>query len=377
MPGDRRGRDGRSPVVEVFLVFLKLGLTAFGGPAAHVAMMEAELVRRRAWLTADELLDLVAVTQLLPGPNSTELALMLGKRRAGLPGLLAAGVAFVVPAAVITAGLAWAYQQWGARPWALAPLHGLEAAVVAIIGDALWRLGRTALRGRRAWALGVLCVVLAFAGVSEVAILLGAGAIELVARRAERSPAGLFLLAPIGTQTLFLSATPTSLFAVFFKIGGVLFGSGYVLVAFMRSEVVARGWITESALLDAVAAGQITPGPVFSTATFVGWLVAGAPGAAAATIGIFLPAFVLSAVSDGLVVKLLRREAFRAVLDGVRVASLAVMAVAVLDLARAGASSPTGAVIALCGLVALGRFAVHPTWVVAAGVAVGLVAGAR
>lgn len=375
MPGDRRRRDGRAPVVEVFLVFLKLGLTAFGGPAAHVAMMESELVRRRAWLTIDELMDLVAITQLLPGPNSTELALMLGKRRAGLPGLLAAGVAFIVPAAVITAGLAWAYQTWGARPWALAPLRGIEAAVVAIVGDALWRFGKASLKTRRAWALGVLCVTLAIAGVSEVAILLGAGAVEVMARRAERSSAGLFLLAPVGAQLAFSAATPTSLFAVFFKIGGVLFGSGYVLVAFLRSEVVARGWISEAMLLDAVAAGQITPGPVFSTATFVGWLVAGGWGAAAATIGIFLPAFVLSAVSDGLVTKLMRRAAFRAVLDGVRVASLAVMAVAVSDLARAGASSVAGAVIVAGGLVALGRFAVHPTWVVVAGVVVSMVVG--
>jgi chromate transporter len=375
VPGDRRRRDGRAPVVEVFLVFLKLGLTAFGGPAAHVAMMESELVRRRAWLTIDELMDLVAITQLLPGPNSTELALMLGKRRAGLPGLLAAGVAFIVPAAVITAGLAWAYQTWGARPWALAPLRGIEAAVVAIVGDALWRFGKASLKTRRAWALGVLCVTLAIAGVSEVAILLGAGAVEVMARRAERSSAGLFLLAPVGAQLAFSAATPTSLFAVFFKIGGVLFGSGYVLVAFLRSEVVARGWISEAMLLDAVAAGQITPGPVFSTATFVGWLVAGGWGAAAATIGIFLPAFVLSAVSDGLVTKLMRRAAFRAVLDGVRVASLAVMAVAVSDLARAGASSVAGAVIVAGGLVALGRFAVHPTWVVVAGVVVSMVVG--
>jgi chromate transporter len=375
VPGDRRRRDGRAPVVEVFLVFLKLGVTAFGGPAAHVAMMESELVRRRAWLTIDELMDLVAITQLLPGPNSTELALMLGKRRAGLPGLLAAGVAFIVPAAVITAGLAWAYQTWGARPWALAPLRGIEAAVVAIVGDALWRFGKASLKTRRAWALGVLCVTLAIAGVSEVAILLGAGAVEVMARRAERSSAGLFLLAPVGAQLAFSAATPTSLFAVFFKIGGVLFGSGYVLVAFLRSEVVARGWISEAMLLDAVAAGQITPGPVFSTATFVGWLVAGGWGAAAATIGIFLPAFVLSAVSDGLVTKLMRRAAFRAVLDGVRVASLAVMAVAVSDLARAGASSVAGAVIVAGGLVALGRFAVHPTWVVVAGVVVSMVVG--
>jgi chromate transporter len=313
----------KTRLLELFWLFVRLGTTAFGGPAAHIAMMEQEVVRRRGWLTSEEFLDLLGTTNLIPGPNSTELAIHVGHRRAGVPGLVVAGLAFIVPAALLTAALAFVYVRFGTMPSAERVLYGIKPVIVAIVAQAVVKLARTAFKTRWLIAIGAVAFALSLVRVDELAILLGAGVIAAIphARRSER----------------LLAASPTlaGLFLVFAKIGSVLFGSGYVLIAFLRADLVeTRHWITESQLVDAVAAGQMTPGPVFTTATFVGYLVRGPIGALVATAGIFLPAFVFVAASGWLVPKMRGSPRTGAFLDGVNVASLGLMTAVLVDVGR-------------------------------------------
>jgi chromate transporter len=342
-------------MLELALLFLRLGATAFGGPAAHIALMEHELVRRRAWLTHEEFLDLVGATNLIPGPNSTELAIHIGYRRAGLPGLVVAGACFIVPAALLTAACAWAYVRWGTLPEVAFILYGVKPVIIAVVVQALVRLARTALR---TWAIAALAALAAAAvalGVHELLVLLAAGLVCAALRRPPRAappappaappPAAAPLLFPALATATTATATATAaaasitlggIFLVFLKIGSVLFGSGYVLLAFLRADLVERlGWLGEAQLLDAVAVGQITPGPVFSTATFIGYLLDGGAGAAVATVGIFLPAFVFVALSGPLVPRLRRSRVAGGFLDGVNAASLALMAVVAAQLGHA------------------------------------------
>jgi chromate transporter len=347
---------------ELALLFLRLGATAFGGPAAHIALMEDEVVRRRKWLTHDELLDLIAACNLIPGPNSTELAIHIGHRRAGWKGLVVAGVCFIVPAALIVGAIAWAYVEWGALPAVGAVMRGVKPVIIAVVAQALWGLGRSAIK---TWALGAIAVVsvaATVAGVNELIVLLGAGLLGASRIAGGRTMA----VAPI--------VPLVKLFGVFAKIGAVLFGSGYVLLAFLRSDLVDHlHWLTESQLLDAVAVGQITPGPVFTTATFVGYLLDGAPGAAVATLGIFLPAFVFVAVSGPLVPRLRKSRVASAFLDGVVVASLALMAVVAVQLGHAALVDAWTIGLAVASAVALIRFRVSSVWLVLAGALVGAV----
>jgi chromate transporter len=377
-------RASARPLAELALLFLRLGATAFGGPAAHIALMEDEVVRRRGWLTQEEFLDLLGATNLIPGPNSTEMAIHIGHRRAGWRGLVVAGVCFILPAALMVGALAWGYVRFGGLPQVAAVLYGVKPVIIAVVLQALLALGRTAIRSVPLALLAVAAALGAVSGVHEIALLLAAGVAALAMRLAGGQPgARRAALAPVALATASAlpaaaSAMPAAvplgaLFLAFLKIGSVLFGSGYVLFAFLRADLVERlGWLTETQLVDAVAVGQITPGPLFTAATFVGYLVRGAPGALVATVAIFLPAFLFVAASGPLVPRLRRSPLAGAFLDGVNVASLALMSVVAWHLARASVVDvPTLALLAAAA-VALLLFRLPSLWMVLAGALAGI-----
>jgi chromate transporter len=364
-PAAAPGRAERTSLWEIARLFAKLGTIAFGGPAAHIAMMEDEVVRRRGWLTREQFLDYLGATNLIPGPNSTELAIHIGRERAGWPGLLVAGACFIVPAALIVAALAWAYVRFGALPETGWLLYGVKPVVIAVVLQALWGLGRTAVKTPMLAGLAVVALAAAAAGLHELLVLLGAAvAMALLAWR-RRPPAALAAsIVPFGLWPLF---------GVFLKIGAVLFGSGYVLLAFLRADLVERlGWLTERQLLDAVAVGQVTPGPLFTTATFIGYLLGGGSGAAVATVGIFAPAFFFVAASGWLVPWLRRSPVAGRALDGVNVASLALMALVTWELGRAALVDLTTVAIALVSAVLLLRYRTGSAWLVLGGALVGI-----
>lgn len=337
---------GGSALREVAGLFLRLGATAFGGPAVHIAMMREEVVRRRQWMTDEEFLDLLGATNLIPGPNSTEMAIHIGYRRAGLPGLLVGGAAFTLPAVVIVLGCAWAYVRYGSVPQVAFALYGAKPVMIALVVHALWGLGRAAVRDATTAVGAVAAFVLALAGANEVALLLVGGLGVMAARRRTLFAALLPLTVPAASAVPFGLGT---LFWVFVKIGSVLFGSGYVLLAFLRADLVERlRWLSDAQLLDAVAVGQVTPGPVFTTATFVGYLLGGLPGALVATVGIFLPAFVFVAATHPFVPRLRRSPWAAAFLDGVNAVSCALMAAVTWQLSKASiVDLPTAAIAAL------------------------------
>jgi chromate transporter len=367
---------------EVALFFLRLGLTAFGGPAAHIAMMEHEVVRRRAWLSREEFLDLLGAANLIPGPSSTELAIFIGYRRAGWVGLLLGGACFILPAALIVGGCAWAYVRFGALPQVASLLYGVKPVVIAIVLQALLGLGRSAVKS---WALGAIAfgaVVASFAGVDALVVLAAGGTLAMIAKAVpERGK--LRGVAVPALSTLGKAATPAAaavasasllgLFMVFLKVGAVLFGSGYVLLAFLRADLVDhRHWLTESQLLDAVAVGQVTPGPVFTTATFIGYVLHGTTGALVATLGIFLPSFILVAVSGPLVRRLRSSRTAGAFLDGVNVASLALMATVTWHLGRSALTDLLTVAIAGSSALLLLKFRFNSAWLVLAGALAGV-----
>ncbi|MEP6780569.1 MAG: chromate efflux transporter [Gemmatimonadaceae bacterium] len=336
--------NSRSSLVEVAGLFFKLGTIAFGGPAAHIAMMQDEVVVRRSWLTHQQFLDLLGATNLIPGPNSTELALHIGHVRAGWRGLIVAGLCFILPATLIVTAFAWAYVRFGKLPISDGMLSTIKPVVIAIIAQALWKLGKTALKSKWLWMLGISSLVACAIGVNELIVLFAAGAVSVLASKScMRSLSAILPLSSI-RNVFTLGATAvgvaapiglTPIFWTFAKIGSVLFGSGYVLIAFLRADFVVRlHWLTEKQLIDAVAVGQFTPGPVFTTATFIGYVLAGWSGSVVATVGIFLPAFILVAISGPLIPKLRSSPTTAAVLDGVNVASLALMAFAAVQLTR-------------------------------------------
>lgn len=374
----------QSRLAEVARLFLKLGCIAFGGPAAHIALMREEVVRRRQWIDDAYFLDLLGATNLIPGPNSTELAIHLGYVRAGWRGLIVAGVLFIAPAMLIVLALAWAYVRFGSLPQAAWLLYGVKPVILAVVAQALWNLGRTAIKGPLTAIVGVAALALFVAGINEVAILLIAGLIVLAARlwqrrgtdAAGRPPAGLLALLPGSLLGLAQTNEPVSLlrlFLIFLKIGAVLYGSGYVLLAFLRTDLVVRtGWLTDQQLLDAVAVGQFTPGPVFTTATFIGYLIGSWPGALLATIGIFLPSFILVAASNPLIPRIRRSRWAGPVLDGVNVASLALMAAVTGQLAGAALRDPLTIGLALLAGVLLLRTKINSAWLVLGGGLIGV-----
>ncbi|MGZ8627037.1 MAG: chromate efflux transporter [Actinomycetota bacterium] len=378
MPPPPERRHGR--LRELALLFTRLGFTAFGGPAAHIALMQDEVVARRRWVSEQEFLDLIGAANVIPGPTSTELAIHLGRTRAGWRGLLVAGACFIVPAMLIVLALAWAYVEYGATPEGEALLYGVAPVVIAIVANALWRLGRTAVKDAALALVGIAVVALYLAGVNELLLLFGAGLVVMLARNAR--PAGGWragAVAPWLAPTM-LAAAATSvdasyarLFATFAKIGAVLFGSGYVLYAFLRADVVERlGWLTQQQLLDAVAIGQLTPGPLFTTATFVGYVVLGVPGALVATAGIFLPSFVFVALTAPVLPRIRASRWLGAALDGVNVAAVGLMAGVTWQLAVDAIVDVPAAVLTVVAGAVLLRWRPNAAWLVLGGAVAGL-----
>ncbi|MBI4774693.1 MAG: chromate efflux transporter [Deltaproteobacteria bacterium] len=364
---------------EVAALFLKLGLTGFGGPAAHIAMMHDETVKRRKWLSDQEFLDLVGATNLIPGPNSTEMAIHIGFLRARWLGLIIGGLCFITPAMLIVLLLAWVYMRFGSTPQAEWLLYGIKPVVIAIIVQALWSLGKTAVKGLLTATIGVIVIVLNFVGINEIALLFAGGLTVMLVmnyRRLRRQ--GLVaLIVPIsGVGVLTRVAIPLNLphlFLTFLKIGSVLYGSGYVLLAFLRADFVVRfGWLTDQQLIDAVAIGQVTPGPIFTTATFVGYVLGGIPGALLATLAIFLPSFVFVAVSNPLIPCMRKSPWVGSLVDGVNVASLGLMAALTWQLTRTSIVDPLTVTTGLLSALLLIRYQVSSTWLVLGGACVGL-----
>jgi len=365
--------EARTSLRELALLFLRLGMTAFGGPAAHIAMMQEEVVRRRAWLSEERFLDLISATNLIPGPNSTELAIHIGWARRGLMGLVVAGFCFIVPATLITAGLGWGYVTYGALPRTTAFLCGVKPVIVAVVLQAILTLLPKAAPTHALRLLVVLAAALSLSGVDELLVLFGAGILTSAGRAVRAGAKPLLWFALPSAVALKVPVSSSALFWVFLKIGSVLFGSGYVLIAFLRADLVQRlGWLTEAQLLDAVAVGQVTPGPVFTTATFIGYLLSGPAGALAASAGIFLPAFVFVLLSAPFVAQLRASATSARLLDGLNAASLALMLVATCELTRTSLTNWPAALIFAVSSVLLIRFRVSSTWLVLLGGLVGL-----
>ena len=374
---------------EVARLFLKLGVIGFGGPAAHIALMEDEVVRRRRWLTHEEFLDLLGATNLIPGPNSTEMAIHIGFVRAGWPGLVAGGACFILPAMLITLGLAVAYDRYGRLPEAGWILYGVKPVIIAVVVQAVWSLARKAVATPLAAAVALAVLLLALRGANEVVLLfaaaLGLPLLRSVVKaggvRALAPGGGLFglalsstagLAAPGAAMPVSASAILPQLALIFLKVGSILFGSGYVLLAFLRPDLVERTrWLTDAQLLDAVAVGQFTPGPVLTTATFIGYLVARVPGAIVATVGIFLPSFVFVALSSPFIPRLRRSPWAGAFLDGANAASVALMATVTWELGRAAVVDWLTAALALAAAAVLLATRLNSAWLVAGGAAVG------
>ena len=362
---------------EVTRLFLKLGCIAFGGPAAHIAMMHDEVVKRRQWITEQEFLDLLGATNLIPGPNSTEMAIHIGFRRAGWRGLLIAGMCFIVPAMLIVLAFAWAYVRFGTTPQATWLLYGIIPVIIAVVFQALWALARQAVKGVPLGILGAVVFVLYLGGVGEIPLMFGAGVLAMLLVNVKRLYGSMFMLAPlpltamaqnVSLPVLAASSGLLTLFLVFLKVGAVLYGSGYVLLAFLQRDLVTElGWLSNQQLLDAVAVGQFTPGPVFTTATFIGFVVGSWWGAILATVGIFLPSFVFVAAVNPLVPRLRASPWFGALLDGVNVAAVALMAAVTLTLGRAAIVDPFTAGLAVVAAVLLLRYKVNSVWLVLGG----------
>jgi chromate transporter len=362
---------------ELALLFLRLGATAFGGPAAHIAMMRDEVVTRRGWLDEEQFLDLLGATNLIPGPNSTEMAIHIGWARGRWAGLLIAGAAFIAPAMLITAAFGAAYVRWGQLPAFNWLSHGVKPVIIAIVVQAIVGLLPKAAKTARLRLLGAAATLLAVAGVDELLLLFASGAAAVLLERCGvcrvRDVRPLLVpLVPAFATGAASGATLPALFWVFLKTGSVLFGSGYVLLAFLRTDLVERlRWLTEAQLIDAIAVGQVTPGPVFTTATFIGYVLLGPSGALVATLGIFLPAFVFVALSGPLVPRLRASPLAGAFLDGVNVASLGLMLAVTLELAGAALVDLPTLLLAATAALLLFRLELNSTWLILGGAATG------
>jgi chromate transporter len=370
---------GRGTVVEVAKEFLRLGFVAYGGPAAHVAMMEEQFVGRRGWLARERFLDLVGAVNLLPGPSSTELAIYLGEIRSGLAGLIVAGACFILPAAFLVSALAWVYLKFGAVPQVTGLLFGIKPVVVALVVQAAWNLGKTALRSAALAALALVVVLLAVMGVPAVSLLIGAGLLWMVFREGKRlagNRAALGAWIGLGSSSAGGALGLLPIFVYFLKIGAVLVGSGYVLLPVLRADLVVKlHWLSDSQLLDAVAVSQATPGPFFTVATFIGYVLAGWKGAAVATIGMFLPAFVYVGATSGFLPKLRKSPLAGAFLDGVNAAAVALMAFVGWQFGRAALVNVPAIILAVLSAVLIFRYKVNSTWLVLGGAAAGIALG--
>lgn len=362
----------KKPLFELALLFLRLGATAFGGPAAHIALMEQEVVRRRGWLTPEHFLDLVGATNLIPGPNSTEMTMHVGYERAGWRGLFVAGICFILPAALITLGFAVLYKKYGMLPQVVPFFIGIQAAVIAIILQAVYNLAPKAAKNGLLIVIGVIVFVATLLGINEITAVLGGGVLSLLWFQGKRlfqssqaNPLFPLLLFQAGVFVP-LDFSLGRLFFIFFKIGALLFGSGYVLIAYLENEFITqRHWLTQTQLLDAVAIGQFTPGPLFTTATFIGYQLGGFSGAAVATAGIFLPAFGFVWLLNPLVPRMRQSNLLAAFLDGVNVAAVGVMFAACVQLGGVVVQDWRGVVIGGVSLFVLLRYPkVNTMWVV-------------
>jgi len=368
---------------EVVRLFLRLGFTAFGGPAAHIAMMHDEVVVRRGWMAEQHFLDLVGATNLIPGPNSTEMAIHIGYERAGWRGLIAAGICFIMPAVLIVLALAWAYVEYGNTPQGDALMYGIKPVIIAIVVQALSRLVPTALKGPLLATIGIGALALYLLGVNELLVLFGGALLVVAIQAVRRFPSTVAMLLPLAGLESGLRQAGTNnpvsldrLFLIFLKVGALLYGSGYVLLAFLRNDLVVNyGWLTDQQLLDAVAIGQFTPGPVFTTATFIGYVLAGIPGAIVATLGIFLPSFFFVALLARIVPYIRKSPWTAAFLDGVNVAALGLMAGVTWQLGRAALIDIPTILLALAAGVLLFRFKLNSAWLVLVGGSVGLAIG--
>lgn len=372
----------RQRLFEVFKIFLRFGITAFGGPAAHISMFHDEIVERRKWINRQQFLDLLGATHLIPGPNSTEMAIHLGFLRAGWVGLIVAGTSFILPAMFIVIFFAWMYSQFGTTPQAEWMLYGIQPVVIAIVLQAIISLGKVAIKGIATLSAGFAAIILYFLSVGPVIALIAASLVVPLANIASRKKTlSGFTWLPIlySSWTINIPSGPIDLkilFFTFLKIGSMLYGSGYVLLAFLHADFVQRlGWLTEQQLFDAVAVGQFTPGPVFTTATFIGYLLGGFPGALIATVGIFLPSFIFVAISNPLIPKLRNSPTVSCFLDGLNAASLGLMLAVVAQLAQTAFTDLLS--VAIFGLSALFlfRFRTNPTWLILGGILIGLFAG--
>lgn len=369
--------DERGTLGEVAWLALKLGFTAFGGPAAHIAMLHNEVVTRRKWLSEQRFLDLLGTTNLIPGPNSTEMFIHVGYVRAGWPGLLVSGLCFILPAVSIVLAFAWAYVEYGTTPAAEWLLYGIKPVIIAIVLQALWKLGKSAVKNLFFALVGLAVLLLYLFGLNELLLLFGGGLLVMLViniGRLRQQPTLFLGFLPVGL----LQAAETipfnlsRLFLIFLKIGAVLYGSGYVLLAFLRSDLVeGLGWLSDQQLLDAIAIGQFTPGPVFTTATFIGYVLGSWPGAILATVGIFLPSFLFVAAVNPLIPRIRRSPWVGALLDGVNVAAVGLMAAVTLQLGQAAIVDWLTALLAVLAAVLLIRFKVNSVWLVLGG---GLVA---
>jgi len=369
---------------EVALLFLKLGAFSFGGPAVYIALMHDEIVRRRRWIDDQRFLDLVGATNLIPGPNATEMAIHLGLIRAGWPGMIAGGALFILPGMAATLLVAWAYVTYGSIPEVGWVLYGVKPVVIAIVIQALWNLGRRGIKGPTTAVVGIGIVILYLLGFNEIVLLFAGAAVVLLVYSGRRflkhglaAVAAVPALLQMPATALYTGVVPfsqTALFLSFLKIGSVLFGSGYVLLAFLRSEfVVNLGWLTNQQVLDAIVAGQITPGPVFSSATFIGYLVGGWPSALLATLGIFLPSFLLVGLLSR-ILPLVRKSPWAGVfLDGVNAASLGLMAGVTIQLGRSALVDVLTIVLSLVSLFIILRFKVNSVWLILGGGLLGAV----
>ena len=343
----------RQRLNEVARVFLKLGIIGFGGPAVHLALMEEEVVRKRNWMSAQHFLDMVGATNLIPGPNSTEMTMHCGHERAGWKGLVVAGICFIVPAVLITGLLAWAYQRYGQLPEVAPFIYGIKPAVLSVVLAVMISLGKKAVKNWKLALLGIVALIAVLAGMHEIYVLFGAGAIGILLHylQAHRSLKG-FLPVPIVQIVLEAPALMNGkIFWIFLKIGSILYGSGYVLFAFLDAELVSTGWLSKQVLVDAIAVGQFTPGPVFTAATFIGWQLGGFGGALAATAGIFLPSFLFVALLQRLLPLLRKSPVMAAFLDTVNVVSVAIILAVLVEMGQQTISDWRMIIIAAAGFL--------------------------
>lgn len=360
---------------DVAKVFFRLGCVGFGGPAVHIAMMEEEVVKKRKWITHDHFLDLVGATNLIPGPNSTEMTMHCGHERAGWMGLVVAGTCFIVPAVIITAVIAWAYQRYGTLPEVQPFLYGIKPAIIAVIVALMISLGRKALKSVTLGLIGAVAAIATLAGVNEIYVLFGAGLLGVMIYRLSKRSSRLNASSPlelfIVTQ-LIAEVSNWKLFLIFVKVGAILYGSGYVLFAFLDAELVTRGLLTKQELIDAIAVGQFTPGPVFSAATFIGWQLGGWLGALAATVGIFLPSFLFVIFLNPLIPRLRRSEVMSTFLDTVNIASVAIILAVVVEMGRESIQDWRTVLIAVLGFLVTFYFRrINSAFVVLGGVVLG------